>query len=293
MKIHDQNIELSNTHKILFRKNNISKGDVIQYYRKISAIMIPHMKDRPLTLHRFPNGIDEKGFYQQEIPEFFPNWIEKASVTKKEGGKIDHVVCNDPATLIYIANQACITPHIWLSRTREIQKPDKMIFDLDPSTKDYSLVVKAAKELKKLLLDLHLTPFLMNTGSRGLHVVVPIIADMNFDEVRCLAKKIAQEVAKKNSDSFTIQHRKDKRGSRVFIDYLRNAYGQTSVAPYSIRSIRGAPVATPLEWSEISSIKFNPQKYHIRNVFRRLGQKGDPWINMYTQAASLQQCTYN
>ncbi len=287
MKINDRSIELSNTDKLFFSEDNIKKGAIINYYKKISSVMIPHIEDRPLTLHRFPNGIEDKGFYQQEIPDYFPDWIDRTSVKKREGGKVTHVVCNNTETLVYLANQACITPHIWLSKTSDLEKPDKMVFDLDPSNKDHTLIVKAAKELKAFFDNTELVPYLMTTGSRGLHVVVPIVPELNFDHVRTYAAKIAESIAKENRDDFTTQHRKEKRKGRLFIDYLRNAYGQTSAAPYGIRSIAGAPVATPLDWDELTYEDFNPQRYNINNIFRRLGQKEDPWKYMSSKASSL------
>ncbi|WP_422486558.1 non-homologous end-joining DNA ligase [Gudongella sp. DL1XJH-153] len=287
MKINDRVIELTNTDKVIFSGDNIKKGDIIKYYKDISPVMIPHIEDRPMTLHRFPNGIEDKGFYQQEISDYFPDWINRTSVNKKKGGKVSHVVCNNPETLVYLANQACITPHIWLSKISKLEKPDKIVFDLDPSDNENTLIVKAAKELKEFFDGTDLIPHLMTTGSRGLHVVVPIVPEMSFDDVRTYAAKIAKIIEKENPDDFTTQHRKEKRNGRLFIDYLRNSYGQTSVAPYGIRSIAGAPVATPLDWDELKYEDFDPQKYNIRNIFRRLGQKKDPWKNFRSKASSL------
>ena len=287
MKVNGKNIELSNTDKVFFRKNNITKGDLINYYKKISSIMIFHIEDRPLTLHRFPNGIDNDGFYQKEIPDYFPSWIDRVSVEKREGGETTYVVCNNKETLVYLADQGCITPHIWLSKTSDLEKPDKIIFDLDPASDDYSLIVKAANEIKKLLDSNNINSYLMTTGSRGVHIVIPIVPEINFDEARNYAKKIAEAVVEKNPNDFTVQHRKNKRKGRVFIDYLRNSYGQTSVVPYSIRSLEGAPIATPLDWEELEFNDFNPRKYNIKNIFRRLGQKEDPWKDMYSKNSSL------
>lgn len=287
MNIDDIKIELSNEDKVLFNESGITKGDIIEYYKKISPVMLPHIKGRPLTLHRYPDGINEKGFYQKQISNYFPKWIDRVSVNKKEGEKITHVLCNDKKTLIYLANQACITFHAWLSNTDNLNKPNRMVFDLDPSNDDITLIIKAAKELKRTLDNFNLKSYLMTTGSRGVHVVVPIIPEFNFDEVRNYAKKIAEMVVKKNPDQYTVEHRKEKRNGRVFIDYLRNSYAQTSVVPYSIRSKKGATVATPLEWSEINSKDFDPQKYTINNIFRRLGQKEDPWKNIDLNKGSL------
>ncbi len=287
MEANYRNVELSNTDKVFFSEDDITKKDMIKYYDRISSVMIPHMKGRPLTLHRFPDGIDNEGFYQKEIPGYFPRWIDRATIEKREGGEITYVVVNDKETLIYLANQACITPHIWLSKVAEPKKPDKLVFDLDPSSKDFKLIVKAARKLKRVLEGADLDVYVMTTGSRGLHVVVPIIPEMQFDDVRNYAGKIAEAVAKESPEDFTVQHRKDKRKGRVFIDYSRNAFGQTSVAPYGIRGIAGAPVAAPLDWDELADKGFHPRKYNMKNMFRRLGQKQDPWRNMHVKASSF------
>ena len=287
MKVGDREVEVSNTDKLLFKESQISKGDLINYYEKISDIMLPHIENRPLIMHRFPNGIDEEGFYQQEASDYFPNWIDTLSVEKKEGGTVKHVLCNNKETLVYLANQACITPHIWLSRSNNVHKPDKIVFDLDPPDGKTALIVKGAKILKDVLDEKGLTAFIMTTGSRGLHVVVPIIAELDFDDVRAFAKDIAETTAQKNEDILTTEQRKNKRKGRVFIDYLRNSFGQSSVAPYAVRSLKNAPVATPLDWDELSVKNFNARKYTINNIFQRLGNKNDPWKNIDSKATSI------
>ncbi len=287
MNINNKIIDLSNTDKIFFTEENISKGDVIDYYKRVSPIILPYLKDRPLTLHRFPDGISKEGFYQKQIPDYFPNWVNRITVNKKGDGDVTHVLCNNKETLVYLANQACITPHIWLSKTPELEKPNKILFDLDPPVDSLSLVVKAARELKKVLERFDFYTYLMTNGSKGIHLVVPIKANFNFKSVRQYAKKIADYVVQKNSDIFTTEHKKNKREGRVFIDYLRNSYGQTSVTPYSIRALEGAPIATPLDWHELNSNSFNPRKYSIKNIFLRLGQKEDPWKDMHKNARPL------
>ncbi len=289
MQINDRNIELSHTQKVLFAENGITKGDLIDYYRRISSVMLPHLEGRPMTLHRFPEGIEGEGFYQQQVPEYFPDWIDLLTVERKQGGTISHVVCNNTATLVYLANLACVTPHVWLSRSTHLKKPDKMLFDLDPPEEDFSSVVKAARALREHLDGMRLPSYLMTTGSKGLHVVVPIVPELSFDEVRAHAVKIAEHIAGNQPQAFTTEQRIEKREGRVFIDYLRNAYGQTSVAPYSIRSLRDAPVATPLDWEELSIDDFDPRRYNIKNIFRRLGQKEDPWKDMVKSAVALDE----
>ncbi len=274
-------VDVTNPDKIFFPGSGITKGDLVAYYSKISRVMLPHLKDRPLTMHRFPEGIGGKGFFQQGVPDYFPAWIDTIPVAKKEGGILNRVLCNREETLVYLANQGCITPHIWLSQSNHLELPDKIVFDLDPSRQEYDLVLLAAFKLREVLEEMGLHTFVMTTGSKGLHIIVPMQPRLGFDAVRGFAREIAAGVADKNPAQFTIEQRKEKRGSRVYIDISRNAYGQTSVAPYAVRSIEGAPVATPLDWEEIRSRRLTPQRYHMKNIFRRLGQKEDPWKNIH------------
>src|SRR6056297_1102739 len=287
MKVGDKEVEVSNTDKLLFKESQISKGDLIDYYEKISNIMLPHIENRPLIMHRFPNGIDEEGFYQQEASDYFPDWIDTLSVEKKECGMVNHVLCNNKETLFYLANQACITPHIWLSKVKDVNKPDKIVFDLDPPDGKAALIVKGAKLLKRVLDEKGLTAFIMTTGSRGIHVVVPTNAELVFDKVRAFARDIAETTAQKNKVVLTTEQRKNKRNGRVFIDYLRNSFGQSSVAPYAVRSIKTAPIATPLDWDELSEKDFDARKYTMNNIFQRLGNKKDPWENFDSRATSI------
>ncbi len=284
-KVDSHLIEISNKDKILFPKSKIKKLDLINYYEKISKTMIPHIKDRPIVMHRFPDGIKDSGFYQKNVSDYFPKWISTIRL-KKEDGTVEHVLCQNKSTLVYLANQACITPHIWLSKKGTIRKPDKLIFDLDPPDNDFGMVVHGAKSLKNLLEKIGLIPFVMTTGSRGLHVVVPLMPKTNYDKVRNFAKDVGKFL-EKTDDELTIQTRKNKRKGRLFIDYLRNSYAQSSVAPYSIRPIENAPVATPIDWNELQRKKMNSQYYNIKNIFKRLKRKPDPWKNIYSKSKSL------
>jgi bifunctional non-homologous end joining protein LigD len=290
IKVGTRTIELSNTDKLLFPKDGITKGDVIEYYRTIAPIMLPLVRGRLIAMQRFPNGIASEGFFQKEAGEYFPAWIKRKAV-KKKGGVVNYVVLSDAATLVYLANQGCLTPHIWLSKAAKLNYPDRMIFDLDPSGKDFSLVIAGAKELKKRLEADGLTPFVMTTGSRGLHVVVPLKPRVPFDEVRDYARAVAESMATDDPKHFTVELRKDKRKDRVFIDYLRNSFGATGVAPYAIRPLPGAPVATPLDWAELTS-RLTAQKYTIANVLQRLRKRADPWHGLNKQASTLPQLLF-
>jgi bifunctional non-homologous end joining protein LigD len=280
-------IELSKLEKVLFPESGITKGELVDYYRRIAEVALPHYRDRPLSMHRFPDGIGEDGFFQKDIPDYFPSWIDRVQL-KKEGGTVDYVVANSAASLVYLANQGCITPHLSLARQDKPHHPDRLIFDLDPADDDFSKVRKAAGRFKTLLDDLALNSFVQTTGSRGLHVVVVLDRSAAFDRVRDFARTMAECLARRFPDQLTVEQRKNKRGDRVFLDYLRNAYGQTAVAPYAVRAIEGAPVATPLAWDEVRSSALDPRKYGIKNIFRRLAQREDPWAGMGRHAQSIE-----
>ncbi|MBD0323365.1 MAG: ATP-dependent DNA ligase, partial [Aldersonia sp.] len=203
----------------------------------------------------------------------------------KEGGTVTHVVCDDEATLAYLAGQACITPHVWLSRADRLQYPDRLVFDLDPSGSDFAAVRATARALQELLDELGLVPFVQTTGSRGLHVVVPLERSADFDEVRDFARAAADRVAAEDPDQRTTEARKAKRRGRIYIDTMRNAYAQTTVAPYSVRARPGAPVATPLEWRELGRV--TASRYTVANLARRMARSTDPWRDMDRHARPL------
>ncbi len=273
-------IEIKNEDKIYFPDAGITKSEVIEYYLKISEYILPYMKQRAVTMHRFPEGIYGDDFYQHKASDYFPDWIEKKFLDRKEGGKIEHVICKNEESLLYLVNQGCIVPHIWLSQVDRPDYPDKMLFDLDPPKEDLSMVKSAALTLKnEFNVNLDLPVFVMSTGSNGIHVVVPLDAKSNFDSIRKAAQKIAKILSDDNSETLTTEVRKNKRKGKLYLDTTRNAYSQTSVAPYSLRAVKNAPVAYPMEWEELENKSFDPQRYTLKNIFKRLSQKEDPWKN--------------
>jgi bifunctional non-homologous end joining protein LigD len=283
-------IEVSSPERILYPQDGITKADVVSYYQRIAKTMLPHMKDRPLSMQRFPNGISESGFYQKEVPDYFPDWIDRVEVEVKGEGSTQHqVVCNKAETLVYLAEQGCLTPHIWLSQVDDLERPDKLIFDLDPPGNDFELVRSAARSLRSILEEVELYFHLMTTGSRGLHVVIPLDRSASFDEVRDFARDLSVVLSDREPDKLTTETRKDKRKGRLFLDYLRNSYAQTSVPPYALRAKAGAPVATPLNWEELDRPKLTSSQYTLRNIFQRLDREEDPWKDIYRQGKSLEK----
>ncbi len=286
--VNKHEIVVSNPQKAIYLKPTITKAEVVAYYIKIAPFMLPYLKDRPLSMQRFPDGIAHEGFYQKEAGNYFPTWIKRFSVKKEDGGTVHHVVVNNAATLVYIATQLCLVYHIWLSKIKKINYPDRLIFDLDPSGKDFKQVRYAALKLKNLLEKLGLTSFVMTTGSRGLHVVVPLKATEDFDYVRAFARQVAQFLADQDPKHLTLEIRKNKRDGKIFIDYLRNGFGATGVSPYSLRARPGAPVAAPLNWGEVEKKSLKPDQWNIKNIFTRL-KKGDPWQHINKYATSLKK----
>ncbi len=280
-------IEISKPDKIMYPDEKLSKEDIIRYYHDVSEYIIPHLKNRPLSMHRYPDGIDGKEFFQKQAPDYFPGWIEKREVKKKEGGNVEHVICQNVETLIYLADQACLVMHVWLSRVDKPDNPDRLIFDLDPSGDNFESVRFAARKLYDFLTEkLEITPFVKTTGSRGVHVVVPLDRSETFDTVREFAHRITKILAEENEDRITTEISKEKRGKRVFLDVARNAYAQMAVSAYSLRAKTGAPIATPVSWEELWDQKMYPQKFTVKNIMRRLGNKEDPWKNINRHAIS-------
>lgn len=279
-------IALSSLDKVLFPDSGITKGDLVTYYLRIAEAMLPHVHDRPANLQRFPGGI-RSGFFQQDASDHFPDWIRTVEVHRRgQDGTVHHVVCDDTATLVYLANQNTVTFHVWPSRSAHLHQPDRLVFDLDPAGEEQlDLARDAARILRRTLQELGLTAFLQTSGSRGFHIVAPLVPAAGFDEVREFAARVAQRAADEAPDDLTVEHRKAKRRGRLYLDINRNGYAQTLVAPYSVRARPGAPVATPLDWHELSRVQ--PRDYTIRNVLRRLGQKPDPWARMQDHAAPL------
>jgi len=285
IKINNKKIELSNTSKEFFPGAGLSKEDVVQYYQKMWKYAADYIADRPMVLQRFPDGVKGKGFYQKQTPDYFPKWISTIKVkNKKDNAKDDLVNCKNKQTLVYLANQGIFTMHVWLSKKHNLKKPDRAVFDFDPSDDDFRKVRKAAKAIKKLT-DKHKIPlYVMTTGSKGLHAIIPLKPQKKFETIRKISRNIAQQMVDKNPDIFTLETTKKKRGNKVFIDYLRNSYAQTTVMPFSIRARKGAPVAVPLSWDEVGKKSLNPQKYTVKNVFRRVKRKKDPWKDLHKSA---------
>jgi bifunctional non-homologous end joining protein LigD len=283
-------VQLSNTGKILYPGDEITKGDLIEYYRDVAGLMLPYLRDRPIAMARFPDGITGERIFQKNVPGYFPSWISRTDVPK-QGGVVHHVVCDKPAALVYLANQACIEPHVFLSRVGQLGNPDQLVFDLDPPDGDhFGDVRRAALALRGLLEDeLGLTTFVKTTGGNGLHVHLTLDAKAGFDEAREFARQAAGLLAARDPDLMTLEQRKDKRGSLVYGDIMRNAFAQTVIAPYAVRARPRAPAAMPLHWDEVADAGLEPGEFTLRTAGDRLSKlaKANPWDSLARRRYNL------
>ncbi|MEX2336273.1 MAG: non-homologous end-joining DNA ligase [Fulvivirga sp.] len=286
MKAGKREILVSHGSKLMFPEGNISKLAIAQYYKSVAKFMLPHLENRPLMLQRFPNGIHKKGFFQKEISAHFPDWISTVTVSK-EGGEVKHVLCNNEATLIYLVNQSTISFHSWLSLKNAIDHPDKLIIDLDPASDDFDEVRKGAFLVKKFLEDLSITSFVMTTGSSGVHIVVPLDGQSDFDESREAAKEIADIQTEVHPNIFTTARYKKDREGKIYFDIQRNAYAQTAISPYSLRPLPEGPIATPVDWTELEDPALNARTWNINNFDQRIAEMNDPWKGMRRHAVSV------
>lgn len=281
-------VETSNEDKILFAEAGVTKGELIDYYERIADRLLPHLKGRPLVLQRFPDGIDAAGFFQKQASDYFPDWIDTVRVdVAARDGRQDLVVCDRKATLGYLANQACVALHPWLSRVDRLHHPDLLVIDLDPPGDDFEAARVAALRVRELFETLDLACFAKLTGSRGVHVVVPLDRSADFDAVRAFAREAMEVLAERHGNELTTEQRKDKRHGRLYLDVNRNAYGQTAVAPWSVRPLPEAPVAAPIPWRDLERRGLGPRDYTVRNVSRRIRRRRDPWAGIRRHARAL------
>lgn len=283
------NVQITHPNKILFPQENLTKESIARYYLNIADKLLPYLHDRPLTLERYPDGIGKRGFYQKQSADYYPDYIEQITLKNiSKEGSTGYPLCQNARSLIYLIQLATITFHTWLSKKSTAMLPEYIVLDLDPPSKErFDLVRKSAFIIKETIENLGLKPFIMTTGSSGAHITIPIKPELTFDELRNIIKKIAEKIISKASNIMTSEIRKEKRNNKLYIDIARNAYGQTSVAPYTIRAKAGAPVATPLSWEELENKDLSSQKYNITNIFTRLQDKEDPWQNLKQNKVSI------
>jgi bifunctional non-homologous end joining protein LigD len=291
LKVGRRTVRISNPDKVLFPDDGITKADLADYYAAVAPAMVEHTRDRPLNLWRWNRGIDNEVVIQQAIPKGAPDWVKRVTVSRRRGGEVEHAVGGEAATLVWLANQNCITPHVWTARADKPDQPDRIVFDFDPPDDDDHSHLEAiragALAIGDLLREKGLQPYAMTSGSRGIHVVAPLRRGPDSNTVRTVAGEWADELAERLPDQLTTSWRKEGRGGRVLVDAARNTYAQTAVAAYAVRAKPGAPVATPLFWDEIPDAE--PRGWTLRDVPARLAERGDPWDGIAKAAAALRR----
>lgn len=270
--------------KIYWEKGKITKGEVIAYYKKIAKKILPYLKGRPLVMHRFPNGVLEKGFYQKQAPENLPSFVKTASVQHK-GRKITYIVVENTKTLLYVANLGSIELHPFSANVKQLDRPDYLAFDLDPEGISFDYVVDTALALYDLLSRLKVASYCKTTGGRGLHIFVPLKGKYTYQEAKKFARLIAEKVHQMHPTFTSLERSPKKRGKKVYIDYLQNAKSQTLVAPYSIRARETPTVSMPLSWEEVKK-GLDPKKFTIDSALRR-GEKGEEFKKVLGKGVDL------
>lgn len=288
----EKTLTLSHPDKVYFPGVGITKGDVLDYYRAVSPYLLPHLKDRPLTLERFPEGVDAESFYQKNAASYFPEWLRTFPVTYDRSGKtVHHPLVDDEADLLYLANLGTLTFHTFLSRTTDVEHPDILVIDIDPpddaQTGDgerqmFAQAVEAAIILREELRSLGIEPLVKTSGKRGLHLAMPLDGTLGYTEVRNSLVKLFDRLVARHPTLLTREMRKEKRESRVYLDALRMALGATLVPPYVVRATPYASVSMPVSFEELPELK-TARDFTIKNSPDRLAERGDPWAGLVTE----------
>ncbi|HSJ65345.1 MAG TPA: DNA ligase D [Gemmatimonadaceae bacterium] len=273
----ERTIAFSNLTKTYWPAEGYTKGDLIEYYRAIAPWLLPYLRDRPLVMTRFPDGIDGKSFYQKDAPEFAPSWIRTVPVWSEDTQReIRYFVCDDVESLLYVANLGSIPLHIWASRVGSLELPDWCVIDLDPKEAPFSDVIRTAQVLHRICESIGLPDFVKTTGKTGLHILLPLGRRITYAQSRTLGELLARLVLRELGDVATITRHVSRRGDKVYLDYLQNRHGQTIVAPFSVRPLPGATVSMPLVWDEVDQT-LDPRDFTIRNAVERIERLGaDP-----------------
>jgi bifunctional non-homologous end joining protein LigD len=285
--------------KLLFPADGITKGDVCAYYEAVAEVMLPHVAGRPVTMERYPAGIDKKGFIQKDVSKGFPAWLRRVETPKRSGSQDDATVhyplADDARALVWMANQNAITPHVWTSRVPKLQRPDVCVFDLDPAqnaSDDQPAELRAAAlAVRDLLAELGLASFVKTSGSKGFHILVALDGEADFEPVRRFSQGVGAVLVKRHPALLTQEFIKADRGGRIFVDTGRNGYGATFAAVYALRPKPGAPVSAPCTWPEIERGAVGPRTFTLRGMAARLTEVGDLWRALHDGPHSLRDAT--
>jgi bifunctional non-homologous end joining protein LigD len=278
---------ITHPEKILFPEDGITKQELADYYEFVAPLILPHIERRPVTLERYPSGIGGKGFWQKDVSRAFPAWLERAEVPKK-GGIVHYPLINDTRSLLWMANQNTITPHVWVSRAPRLFYPDVCVFDLDPSRVDeLDVLRRAALALRDLLAELGLPSWIKTSGSKGFHILVSIDGTSPTRIVDHFAHSAGALLVRRHPNDLTQEFAKADRGGRILVDTGRNGFSATYAAAYAVRARPGAPVSAPCTWAEIERSAVGPQTFTLPTMRERIARVGDVWNDMSAQRSSL------
>ena len=279
---------ITHPEKVLFPEDGITKGELATYYETVAPVLVPHIRGRPITMERYPAGIGVKGFWQKDVSKGFPDWLDRVEVPKKDG-TVHHPVVRDTRSLLWIANQNTITPHVWTSRAPNLYSPDICVFDLDPSVDRPDVLRAAAFALRDLLTELGLRSWLKTSGSKGFHIVVPLDGKASFGEVARFAHAVGTLLVTRDPAHLTQEFSKADRADRILVDTGRNGYSATFAAAYAVRAKPGAPVSAPCTWEELERGEVGPRTFTLRTMSRRIAEFGDVWSDLRKRRYSLRR----
>jgi bifunctional non-homologous end joining protein LigD len=279
---------ITHPEKILFPGEGITKGELASYYEAVAPVMLPHIRGRPVTMERYPAGIGKPGFLQKDVSRGFPDWLQRVEVPKK-GGTVRHPLAGDTRSLLWLANQNSITPHVWTSRTPNLDQPDICVFDLDPSEDQPDVLRAAALAVRDLLGELGLPAWIKTSGSKGFHVVFPLDGKAGFGDVARFAHGVGSVLVARDPEHLTQAFSKADRGGRILVDTGRNAWGATFAAAYAVRAKPGAPVSAPCTWEEVELGAVGPRTFTLKTMASRLGEVGDLWADLRRRRRSLRR----
>jgi bifunctional non-homologous end joining protein LigD len=285
-------LQITHPEKVLFPAEQgtaaITKGELAAYYDAVAAVMVPHIRARPITMERYHRGITAPGFFQKDVSKGFPEWLERVEVPKK-GGTVHHPIVTDARSLLWLANQNCITPHVWTSRAPDLYHPDICVFDLDPSEEDAEVLRAATLKLRALLEELGLPSWVKTSGSKGFHIVVPLDGKMEMGDVAGFAHAVGALLVEREPATLTQEFHKVDRAGRILVDTGRNGYSATFAAPYAVRAKPGAPVSAPCTWEEVERGNVTPRTFTLRTMVARLEAVGDVWADLRRSRRSLRR----
>lgn len=292
--VNGKSLTLTNLNKIYWPDEQITKGDIIQYYNTISQYILPYLKNRPQSLKRNPNGVQDKGFFHKDAGRIAPDWVDSISLPADSAKKnIEYILCNKKATLLYLNNLGCIEINPWNSKVSTINYPDYMVIDLDPSEKNsFEQIIDTALVVKDILDKAGAVSYCKTSGSRGIHIYVPLKARYTYDDIRSFAEVIAMMTNNVLPEITTVERSLNKRNGRIYLDYLQNKKGQTLASAYSVRPKPGATVSTPLLWKEVRHGLY-PSQFTIYNTEKRLSKCGDLFSGVLKETINLEKCLKN